>query len=442
MSLLFVSVPEVSAEPQTTTDLIEEYKKLVAEQKKEFENQRQIIAEQNKVIEQMKTRLDALTGQSPQTATQQQSPPAVAQQSRPAETQQSPQTAKAQPAKPANVPAVAQAQHQADQLPAKPVGQAPADYSEKPKPPEIPRLSSSVGGVLTPKGRLVFEPSLQYVYSDNYRVFLDAYTFLPALAVGLIDIRQVKRNTLIGTLAARYGITDRWEVEFRAPFVYRTDDQRARPVDLSPSYADETFTSSGIGIGDLQFDVRYQLNSGEGGWPILIGVLVATMPTGKSPLDIDYHETTIQNVPYLTFPTEQPTGVGYFSFQPSITALYPTDPAVLYGNIGYIYNLERDGGIFGGTFDPGDGVNLSFGMGFAINEKTSFSIGYSHKHLFNSAANGQTINGSELDIGEFIVGYSFRYSPKTTYNLTLGIGTTSDSPNVNLMLRVPMGFDI
>ncbi|MCQ8103759.1 transporter [Methylomonas sp. SURF-2] len=418
--LLLFSPAGFGAEPQTTADLVEEYKKLVAEQKKEFDNQRQIITEQNKIIEQMKSRLDAMSEQAPQPARRPSADSGNAHSGTEA----------------------AQTPRSSDSLPAKPVGQAPADYSEKPKPPELPRLSSTVGGVLTPKGRLVFEPSLQYTYTDNYRVFLDAYTFLPALAIGLIDIRQVKRHTMIGSLAARYGITDRWEVEFRAPFVYRSDAQRARPVDLSPSYADETFTSSGSGIGDLEFDIRYQLSDGEDGWPILIGNIVATVPTGTSPFDIDYRASTVQNIPYLTFPTEQPTGVGYFSFQPSITLLYPTDPGVFYGNIGYIYNVETNAGNFGGTYDAGDGISLSFGMGFSLNEKSSFSIGYSHKHLFNSTANGETINGSALDIGQLLIGFSFRASPKTTYNVSLGIGATGDSPSISLMLRIPMGFDI
>ena len=42
--------------------------------------------------------------------------------------------------------------------------------------PELPRVSSSVGGVLTPKGRLVVEPSLQFLHSSVNRVSIEGFT--------------------------------------------------------------------------------------------------------------------------------------------------------------------------------------------------------------------------------------------------------------------------
>ncbi|MEF3076599.1 transporter [Methylobacter sp. Wu1] len=394
---------------------IEEYRKLFLEQQKEFEKQRRIITEQGKEIEMLKARLDSLTnpaaGIKPAPVNQAAKPPVVA----------------------AKMNAGMQSQNP---LPSKPVGEAPPQTKEKARPPELPRLSETVGGVLTRKGNLVFEPSLEYSYIDNNRVFLDAYTF-PAITVGLIDIRQIKRHSFIGNLGARYGITDRLELEFKAPYVYREDTQRSRPAD-SGAGIDETFNATGTDIGDLEFAARYQLSGGSGGWPILVGNLVATVPTGTSPFDVEY--AMAQGVAGAQFPTELPTGVGYFSIQPSITAMYPSDPAVFFGNISYSYNAETSEAV--GNFDPGDAVGLSFGMGFGLNERSSFSLGYSHKHVFRSDINGAPVSDSELDIGQLLVGYSFKYTPKTTLNLSLGIGTTDDSQDVKLNVRVPMTFDL
>jgi len=324
-----------------------------------------------------------------------------------------------------------------NKLPSKPVGQAPPGATEKPRPPEIPRLSETVGGVLTRKGKIVVEPSLYYAYTSNDRVFLDAFTFLPAIAIGLIDLRSVKRHSFIGAMGARYGITDRLEVEFRVPYVYRDDTQRSRPVSIGAG-VDETFNATGSGIGDLEFASRYQLNSGAGGWPIFVGNIVATAPTGKSPFDVV--SVQAQGVPGATFPTELPTGAGYYSFQPSVTALYPTDPAVFFGNLSYSYNAETSTNF--GKIDPGDTLGLSFGMGFGINERSSYSLGYSHKHVLDSKIDGRTIPGSTLDIGQLLVGYSFKYSKRTTFNLSLGIGTTTDSQDVTLNFRLPMTFGL
>ena len=74
-------------------------------------------------------------------------------------------------------------------------------------------------GVLTPKGSLVLEPSLQYAHSTSNRVALVGFTIIPALTIGLIDIRGVNRNTLIPALTARYGLTNRMELEVKVPYV-------------------------------------------------------------------------------------------------------------------------------------------------------------------------------------------------------------------------------
>ncbi|MGR9013809.1 MAG: transporter [Gammaproteobacteria bacterium] len=414
---VFFANESFAAETAQQTDSLAQYKKLIADQKKEFQLQRQIIAEQGKELEQLKQRLDALTNQ---TAMKQQAPVKKTSSQPPIVS-----------AKNTNAPPTAP-----KRLPPKPVGKAPPGATEKPRPPEIPRVSDTIGGVLTRKGNIVFEPSLQYAYTSNNRVFLDAFTFLPAIAIGLIDLREVKRHSFIGTLGARYGVTDRLEVEFKAPYVYRSDSQRSRPVSIGAGI-DETFNATGNDIGDLEFAARYQLTGGSGGWPILVGNIIATAPTGKSPFDIKLVQA--QGVPGATFPAELPTGAGYFSFQPSLTALYPTDPAVYFGNISYSYNAETSTDF--GKINPGDAVGISFGMGFGVNERSSFSLGYSHKHVLESEIRGIAIKGSDLDIGQLLVGYSFKYSPKTTFNLSLGIGTTADAQDVTLNFRMPMTFD-
>lgn len=167
-----------------------------------------------------------------------------------------------------------------------------------------------MGGVLTRKGKIVLEPTLEYAFSSNNRVFLDAFTFLPAIAVGLIDIRQVDQHNLMASVGGRYGVTDRFEVEVRVPYRFRFDEQRSRPVSIGAGI-DETFNASGNNIGDIEFAGRYQLNSGRGGWPILVGNLLATIPTGKSPFDVKFEQA--QGVPGAVYPTEVPTGVGFLA---------------------------------------------------------------------------------------------------------------------------------
>jgi hypothetical protein len=380
--------------------ILKQYQQLVAEQQREFEKQRKIIALQGEEIDKLKSRLDTISNKAA---------------SKP--------TAKRQ----------RQIASQQRNLPSSPVGQRPPKSVKDTAPPEIPRLSNTVGGVLTKKGKLILEPSIEYSYNSNNRVFLDAFTFLPALAVGLIDLREVKRHSTIASVTARYGMTDRLELEFKLPYVYRSDSQRSRPVSIGVG-EDEIFNASGDGIGDLEFAARYQLNNGNDGWPIFIGNLMVTVPTGTSPFDVDF----VQSTPGAVFPTELPTGSGYVSIQPSITALYPTDPGVFFGNLSYSYNAETDESV--GTVDPGDTLGMSFGLGFSLNERSSFSLGYSHKHVFESKIDGMKVKGSVLDIGQLSIGYSLKLSQEKNINLSLGIGTTEDAQDVRLSLRVPISI--
>jgi hypothetical protein len=38
------------------------------------------------------------------------------------------------------------------------------------------------------------------------------------------------------------------------------------------------------------------------------------------------------------------------------------------------------------------------------------------------------------------LGFSYRLTPKTNMNLTLGVGVTRDAPDLELTLRVPTSF--
>jgi hypothetical protein len=380
----------------------------------ELERQRKMIIEQGEQIKELKRTVEALGASK---TTQKEGKPEAAT-TNPQNTTEQTASQRAD----AQVPAEA-----------KPVGQAPPKSSSPIDVNAAPKLSDNVSGVLTSAGTLVLEPSIGYSYTDNYRVFLDAFSFIPALVVGLIDLREIKRHSVIASVSARYGITSWWEVDVKVPYIGRNDRQRSRPVSVGVS-EDAIFTASGEGIGDIELSTRFQLNSASNGGPIYVFNVVATIPTGKSPFEVEF----VQSTPGAVFPTELPTGSGYVSVQPSLTAIYPTDPGVFFGNISYGYNMDTEEEV--GNVDPGDSAGISFGLGMSLNERTSMSLSYSHKHVLKSKFDDIKITGSELDIGQLIIGYSFRYSPQTNINLSLTIGVTDDSQDTRLNLRVPVSF--
>jgi hypothetical protein len=88
------------------------------------------------------------------------------------------------------------------------VGAAP-----EPVAPPVVAIASEQPGILTGRGKLVLEPSVQYSYSSSNRVALVGYTIIPSLLIGLVDVRELKRNSLTGALSLRYGLSNRLEAE-------------------------------------------------------------------------------------------------------------------------------------------------------------------------------------------------------------------------------------
>jgi uncharacterized coiled-coil protein SlyX len=328
-----------------------------------------------------------------------------------------------------------------------PVGQAPV-HDER--PPEVAPIFDQPG-VLTPRGKLVVEPSYQFGYSSNERVALIGYTVIPAILIGLIDARQVKTTTQTGALALRYGLTNRLEVEVRVPYVHAHTDTISREI-FTGSATDRVFSSSGRGLGDIEATARYQINDGGADRPYYIGWLRFKSRTGRDPFEVttDCVNRCVQNATGTGLPLQLPTGSGFYSLQPGVTWLFPSDPVVFFGNLSYLHNFPRSnvsrtlllaGKENLGKIQVGNIVDVSIGMGLALNERTSISIGYDQSFVGLTRQNGKKVAGSARAVlGTLLLGGSYRFSDKRTLNFSLGVGVTRDTPDITVTVRVPMMF--
>ncbi|MFS2219037.1 acetate kinase [Massilia cellulosiltytica] len=326
------------------------------------------------------------------------------------------------------------------------VGRPPA-----PKTPEVAPIFETPG-VLTPRGKVVFEPSVQYGYSSSNRVALVGYTVIPALLIGLLDVREVKRNTTTATATFRYGFDNRLEFEAKIPYVYRSDSTVSREL-FTGTAAERAFETSGKGIGDIELGWRYQLNDGGVDTPYYIAGLRFKSRTGRDPFEVvtDCQTRCVgQNVTGTGLPLDLPTGSGFYSVQPSVTWLLPSDPAIFFGGFSYTKNFKR-GNVYRtvlngskellGTVEPGDVFGFNFGMGLALNERASFSIGYDHNSVGRMHQNGLVIPGSvRVQLGTLLLGYSYRLKNNRTLSVSVGAGLTRDTPDVTLMVRMPFTF--
>lgn len=306
-------------------------------------------------------------------------------------------------------------------------------------------------GILTPPGRFVLEPSVQYGYSSSNRVALVGYTIIPALLIGLIDVREVKRNVLTTALTGRWGLSNRLELEAKVPYVYRSDSTISREI-FTGSASDSVFNSSGKALGDIELAARYQLNQPQGNSPFMIGSLRFKSRTGKDPFEVvtDCVTRCVGNTTGTGLPMDLPTGSGFYSLQTALTWLFPSDPAVFFGSLSYTHNIKRnnvsrlvlDGQReFIGSVKPGDVLGMNFGMGLALNERSTFSLGMDLYSVGRTRQNGAAVVSSvRTQLASLLLGYSYRLSPTTTLNVSAAAGLTPDTPNLTLTIRVPISF--
>src|SRR5699024_2352010 len=221
------------------------------------------------------------------------------------------------------------------------------------------------------------------------------------------------------------------------------DDTIMRPLNTDAD-RDQVFNVSGHHIGDVELGLRYQFNQGGPDFPYFIGSLRGIFPTGRGPFDVSYATETAPP-PGLSLPTELPTGSGFYGIEPGLQIIYPSDPAVLFAGVNYLWRFKRHdqslGDRYVGTVDPGDSVQLNFGMGLALNERSSFSVAYKHTSIGKTRFGGEApASATSAQLSQLLLGYAYRFSPSTSLNLTIGAGLTRDTPDVAVTLRVPFQF--
>lgn len=311
------------------------------------------------------------------------------------------------------------------------VGEAPPEQASPTTTVEaLPEGQNALLG----QGRLVIEPSIEYSRSSSNRLIFRGVEIVTGIQIGLIEANDTARDTIASSLAVRYALTDRLEIEGRVPYVYRSD--RITTLSQNNNTVTQTFELEGGELGDVEVSARYQLNEGRNGMPLFVAGARIKSDTGRGPFDL---ERDAQGVS-----TELATGSGFWGVQGSLSVLYPTDPAVLFANVSYLYNVPRDidrtvGQVTVGSVDPGDSIGVGFGFGFALNPRFSYSLGYSHAYITETETelNDTSQRSTALHVGSLQLGMSFRATERLTIATSVDVGVTEDAPDVRVSLRTP-----
>jgi hypothetical protein len=79
--------------------------------------------------------------------------------------------------------------------------------------------------------------------------------------------------------------------------------------------------------------------------------------------------------------------------------------------------------------------------GLALNEKSTFSVGVDLNSVGPIRVNGDVPPSSVRTVlASLLVGYSYRYSNKTTFSVAVSAGLTRDTPDISVTLKIPMSF--
>ncbi len=202
-----------------------------------------------------------------------------------------------------------------------------------------------------------------------------------------------------------------------------------------------------------EIGARYQLNDGGADDAYYVAGLRVKSRTGRDPFKVVtdcVRRCTGPNATGTGLPLDLPTGSGFYSIQPSLTWLFPSDPAVFFGSVSYLHNVKRrhvSRTVMGGEQEylgevaPGDIIGFNFGMGLGLNEKASLSLGYDHNAIGRTRQGGMPVPGSvRTQLGTLLLGYSYRMNDKRSLNVSVGAGLTRDTPDVSLTIRMPVTF--
>ena len=248
--------------------------------------------------------------------------------------------------------------------------------------------------------------------------------------IDLLRIETMRAHTITNTLSVDYGLLDNLTVSGTIPFV-------------SKFTQGTQFSGTAFGIGDLSLGARFQpfVQNPTGPTFTLTGTL--SLPTGRSPYDQIIGQNTS-------------TGSGFASGTLGVNASQVFDPVALFGSLSFtasknIDHLHQynpaDGSILTGL-RPGKGIGFGAGFTYALSYNVSTSVSFqenvttaSHITFVDANNTPGAPRATSMQVASMLnFGLGIRLNPKTTVNLTAGIGLTVDSPDFSLGLNVPLTF--
>jgi uncharacterized coiled-coil protein SlyX len=454
--VFLVGIPLSAAGEDSPEDRIRELEatlnaqsRSIAEQLQSLEEERRAIAEQGRLLEEQKRKLEALRREvqgdvaEPTIAAEPDVP--VPRPPTPVAPTPLPEpavraTAEASPpaSEPSETPATTAASDEPagdEEVPEVEPDSQDFDNAQRPKSERpIDQLLVEAGGILLPNGALQVEPGFEWTHFTDSSVTIAGLQIFNAILIGTISVDRLDRDVFTTSVTARYGLFERFQIEGRLPFVIRKDSEIIG-VGSADQFENNT---DNYNIGDFEITGLYQPLLGRGWIPNLVLNLRARFPTGEDPFGISQKtfedEETGETVVRLSQP---PTGSGFFGVSPGFTAVWRSDPVVLFAGGSYTINIAREFDEQFGEIDPGDQLSIFAGINVSLSERIALNLSFADTQTFKTEQLGRKVSGSAFNDARIVLGTSINTGAGALVIAAVA-GLTEQSPDVQVTVRVPL----
>lgn len=260
---------------------------------------------------------------------------------------------------------------------------------------------------------------LNYSYIGQEKIITD----LSAGNITLFDIENTSSHTITNTLSADYGLLDNLTGNVTLPVLSKYSETRG---------------ASGVSnsLGDIGLGARWQPMAAQRDRPNLTVTANVRLPSGRSPFKV-------------VAGSGQATGSGVTAFSAGLNVNRIVDPVALFGSLNMTASLpakhlwQVNNTRILTRVAPGASVGFGLGFAYALSYGISTTLSFQEAISAGSKlsfADGLSAKTTMQTSGMLNLGLGYRVSPKTTVNLSVGIGLTADSPNLSVGLNLPLAF--
>lgn len=307
------------------------------------------------------------------------------------------------------------------------VNNATYDDTERHASAALDRALLVRGGLLLPAGMLEVDTAVQYYSLASDHVTVNGFALFPVLVVGDITSERLRRDILLNSVTARLGVTKKLQMDFTVPYGFVMN----RTVDATQKQT----TTSQFGLGDIFGGVSYQFVNEHGNVPDLLGSVHFKSTTGITGYNLQSADTSL--------------GTGFNGLTAAVTAAKTNDPLVFFGSLNYTYNQPAHHTVpISNPSDPSvtsevayirPGASFGFQVGsvLSLNPETSMTVGWDQLFTREAKLDGQPLPASYLVEGSLRIGTSYMFAPGRMLDVTMGVGLTPDTPNLQFSVSFP-----